>query len=452
MKTILLVLIIALLTGKNSTGQNSIDNYIKEGLENNLALKQQKENFRISLLSLKEAVSLYYPSVSINARYSVADGGRIIELPVGDLLNPVYSTLNQLTYSESFPQIENEETNFLRPREHETKLRMTQTIFNPAVYYNSKIKSNLVEAELINIDSYKRELIAEIKKAYYNYLKTVEINKILIKTETVLNENIRVNQKLFENNKVTIDAVYRSQSELSELQTFKAQALKSEKSAAAYFNFLLNKPLNSPIEIQNKSLEHETPVNLEDSKENAELKREELKSLMIYNSIAENNLMMNRGAALPSVYAVVDYGFQGSEYKFNNEQDFVMASLVLSWDIFKGFGNKSKIQKAKLEKEIISIKTEEAKNRIELQVIAAYYETEACAKEIISSQQQVQFASEAYKIIEKKYKEGLVNLLQYIDARTNLTNAELNEIIAFYDYKIKYADYEKAAALYTLNI
>lgn len=35
---------------------------------------------------------MFLPSVSIEARYSRAGGGKIIEFPVGDLMNPVYGT------------------------------------------------------------------------------------------------------------------------------------------------------------------------------------------------------------------------------------------------------------------------------------------------------------------------------------------------------------------------
>jgi outer membrane protein len=40
------------------------------------------------------------------------DGGRFFNIPVGDLLNPVYSTLNAITQLELFPQIENVNQNF----------------------------------------------------------------------------------------------------------------------------------------------------------------------------------------------------------------------------------------------------------------------------------------------------------------------------------------------------
>ena len=59
------------------------------------------------------------------------------------MLNPVYNTLNQLTATNQFPQIKNEEIQFMRPTEHETKLRLIQSIFNSQIHFNSKIQNSL---------------------------------------------------------------------------------------------------------------------------------------------------------------------------------------------------------------------------------------------------------------------------------------------------------------------
>jgi len=78
--------------------------YITEGIKNNLALKQQNFSLKKASESLKEAKGKFLPSISIEARYSRAGGGRIIEFPIGDLMNPVYSTLNSLFEMNGQPQ------------------------------------------------------------------------------------------------------------------------------------------------------------------------------------------------------------------------------------------------------------------------------------------------------------------------------------------------------------
>ena len=56
---------------------------------------------------------------------------------MGDLVNPVYNALNGLVGTPQdptpFPSIDNEEIRFLRDREQETRIRLTQVLWNGSV-------------------------------------------------------------------------------------------------------------------------------------------------------------------------------------------------------------------------------------------------------------------------------------------------------------------------------
>ena len=231
-------------------GQDLLDEYIRFGLENNLTLRQKYSDYQKSIEALREARGLFYPNISLNARYTVSEGGRVIDFPVGDLLNPVYSTLNALSSSDLFPQVDNQQIKFLRPTEHETKIRFAQPVFNTDIYYNSRIKKELTFYEDADLNQYKRELVSEIKKAYYNLAMTDGILSMLKETRKLLLENIRVNKKLIENDKVTKDALYRSEAELNKFDQELQNAEKNRTVAGAYFNFLLNRKLDDSVNIQ----------------------------------------------------------------------------------------------------------------------------------------------------------------------------------------------------------
>ena len=451
MKKVTLIFLSFMVLMSYLPAQNIVlEKYVQEGLQSNLTLKQKQSSYEKSIQVLKEAKGMFFPNLSLNARYSVADGGRMIEFPVGDMMNPVYSTLNQLTQTNQFPQIENESIPFLRPTEQETKLRLVQPLFNPRIYYNSRIKSELTNVEKADVESYKRELVAEIKAAYFNYLKTVHVLNLADKTTELLKENIRVNERLCANDKITIDNVYRSKAELSKLDQNIAEAFKYNKSAKAYFNFLLNKQLESEIEILDEIKLAPFKKDLQYSQENAINNREELDMIKSYEYASDYNLKMNKFNKAPNLTAVVDYGFQGEEYKFTYNDDFFMASFVLSWDLFKGFQNRAKIQQATIDKQIIKTQYNEAENRVKLQVLDLYYAVEAVERAIIAAQQEKLSATKSFEIINEKYNEGQASLIQFIDARTTMTNAEFNVIITTYDYKIKYVEFERAACLYDI--
>ena len=120
---------LTLLTSTLSAQSVTLEKYVKEGLKNNQALKSQNLSYLKSMEVLKEAKGLYMPQVSFNASYSLASGGRAIQFPVGDLFNPIHSTLNTLLENNAFPtDLENVNEQFLPHNFQETKVRIIQPI------------------------------------------------------------------------------------------------------------------------------------------------------------------------------------------------------------------------------------------------------------------------------------------------------------------------------------
>lgn len=442
-KTYLSILFLIILANSSYAQTPVLDAYIKQGVENNQALKQQEYDYEKSLLALKEARGYYYPQLSINARATVAAGGRKIEFPVGDLLNPVYSTLNTLTNSSNFPQLENQEIDFIRPFEHETKISLVQPLFNPQIYYNSKIQKELSASKSVNRTIYERNLIAEIQSAYMNVMKANKAVELINETRKLVDENVRVNESLYKNDKVTIDNIYRSKAELSKLDQQLAIAQKNLDISKKYFNFLLNRDLDEEIIIDTTLGEKIPDLPLVQETKSIASGRKEMEMISSYEKANELSTKMYKGDHLPTVALAADYGFQGSEYSFTDEDDFAMLSVVLKWDLFTGMRKKAKVQQAKIDRQILISRREEINKQLELQINTAYLDLIASQKAIEAAKEQRTAAEQAFHLINKKYKEGQANLLQYLDAQTTQTNAKENYWIEVYDYYMKLAEFEK---------
>jgi len=225
-----------------------LEQYVQIGLESNLALKQQEFSLEQSLQVLNEARGKYFPSIDIIARYSRAGGGREITIPIGDLVNPIYQTLNQLLEAQGYPpafpeDIPNETIPFIREKEHDTRIRLVQPIFQPAIWSNYGLKSDLNEIEELRTRMYKRHLIYEIKRAYYNYLKATQVVDLYRRIMELQSENLRVSKKLFSAGKATQDVVFRAEAELSRTEQEKINVENLQRQGRSYLNFILNRPL-----------------------------------------------------------------------------------------------------------------------------------------------------------------------------------------------------------------
>src|SRR5699024_4971122 len=135
------------------------------------------------------AKGLFYPRIGLQAGYTTADGGRSIALPIGDMLNGVYTTLNDLTQTQKFPQLENQNINFLPKNFYDVKLHTEIPIINTQLHYNKEIKSQKVQLSQYELIIYKRKLVAKVKSGYYQYLQTLDAIKIYQSALHLANEN-----------------------------------------------------------------------------------------------------------------------------------------------------------------------------------------------------------------------------------------------------------------------
>ncbi|MEZ5040475.1 MAG: TolC family protein [Saprospiraceae bacterium] len=456
-----LLLALFLMIGKLNAQPEALKNYIGQALDQNIALQQKNLSYQRSLEALKEAKALFFPKLSFDARYSAADGGRTIDFPIGDLMNPVYDNLNLINGLASdanpnypnipaYPRVENESINFLRTREQETRIRAAMPLFNAAIIQNQQIQENLSETTRIGVEVYKKELVKEVKIAYFNYAKAVQAIRLFENTMDLVNENLRTSESLYRNHKVTIDEVYAAQAQVKQVEQELAVAQKNENVAKAYFNFLLNQDFETPISLQEETIDPIALGTKENLLKSAQLNREEIQQMNYYLAATDNKIKLSKGNRLPSVNLAIDYGVQGTNYNLDAESDYVMGSLVLNWNLFDR-SNRPKVQQAKIEKEEIGKRKEEIQRQIGLQTISAFHELEASFKQIELADAQVTATEQAYKLVAKKYALGQTNQVELTNARTQLTNAQQQLLLTRYDFQIKQAELERATGTYSFN-
>jgi outer membrane protein TolC len=429
-----------------------LNGYIQDALGNNLALQQKQFDHQMSKAALDEARGLFLPSLSINARYSRAGGGRTIDLPLGDLMNPVYGSLNEIFTAlgndpKPFPNLENQKINFLREEEHETKIRLVQPVFQPGIYFNYKIHEKQLQISNLTRLIYSRSLIKEVKISYYKILETEALLKLLSSTMNLLTENKKITGKLFDNNMATKEAIYRSHAELLSLKQQKMDVRRKNKIAKQYFNFLLNRPLESEIEIENVVSLHENHIlEVEEQQTNAIRRREELKQLEYAIEIQKDQVQLNAASFLPTLNVVVDYGYEGQKYELNDNHDFWMASGVLEWNLLNGFRDQSKKEKAALAINKLELQALELKRKIQLQVQSAIDDIQNLKGLLLVSIERAKSEHESYRIINQKYQNGQAAMIEYLDAQNNLLDAKTKETLAHYHILKAAADLEVITA------
>jgi outer membrane protein len=444
--------IIALLTLFSITGTFSQDTilevYIAEGLKSNLQLQREQLNVERSMSSLTQSRSYFFPQVSASSAYTLAAGGRKITIPVGDLMNPVYATLNQLTGTNQFPQIENSTTNFLPNNFHDTKIRIIQPLFNSDIYYGYKAQKELITVQQAQKNVYENELRYSITSSYLQYLQTEEAISILESTRQFVNELVALNRKLVANDKITRDALLTSEYELAKVEQQLSEAEKNNQTAQAYFNFLLNRDWSANIQKDSALVSGVIDTQtIETLAGQAVTNRQEIKQLEGARRANDVVLDMNQANQYwPKLSAVADLGYQGFEYKFNNEQQYALMQFNLTWDLFRGLERKAKTRQAEIDQQLLDNRLDQTKKLIELEVVQSHQELRASEKSFIAAQSGVRSAERALQIVNARYREGQALLIELLDAQNKLTLAQLNQSVTRFELLRKEAALQKAVA------
>jgi len=458
MNTRLVYLTVLLFLAKAGPAQSVLEGYIDTALQQNLLLQQRQLDYRQQAAKLLEAKARLLPTVSIQARLSMARGGRAFTIPVGDLVNPVYDNLNAVNQlgaglSEdypafpTYPNINNVEENFLRRQEQETVVRLQAPVYNPVVFANRRIQEKQTQAQAMGLEAFKRQLVRDVKTAYFSYLQAREALVLYENTRALLTENLRTSESLYENHQVTLDEVYVAQARLREIEQQLAGALQQEQSARAYLNFLLKRPLETAIAVDEDTEVAPNVLSLESAQQQALARRAELQQLDLARQATEEAVGLRKAAFLPSINVQADYGVQGVDYRIDDQSDFFLGSLVLSWKLFDRSA-KHQVEQATLEVQRVQKQMEETRSQLQLQVIDAWYALEAARKQQTQVEAEVESARRAFRLVSKKYEQGQANQLTLSDARTQMTNAEARQIIARYNLQIRLAELEYAISGY----
>jgi outer membrane protein len=422
--------------------ESPLDGYVAEGLSHNLTLMAERLAVARADAGVREARGRWLPSLTVNARYSERSGDL---LDLGELVNPAFGALNQLLGQTEFPT----DVSLQLPYRQETSLRLSQPLFLPAASAGVAIARSLKAGQAAAAGEAIRRVAAGIRLAYLDVARAERVVELSRSTLELLEETLRVNQSLVSSGAATPDALLRARADRSEGEQRLAEALRLQEAARFRFNQLLERPLAAPVELVSDSALGLTLAGPPDSVVASGLAaREELHRLDAGIGAARGQERLASAAFLPTLIAAVDYGFQGEQYRFTGNRDFLIASLVFQWNLFNGGQDRARRDQARLEGLRLKAERATAGRAIELEIRTAWRAASVADQARATATDRLVSAERNYGLVERKYRAGAAPQVELIDARNNYTAARLNLILTTYDFFAGCVDLERAAGLY----
>lgn len=434
------------ISPEKQRGGNQLDEYIQQAFVNNKGLKDQRFQLDKSLAALQEARSLFGPNVAFLASYTKAGGGRTIDMPIGDLLNPVYKSLNQLTSSHQFPQVDNVSVLLNPDNFYDAKLRTSLPLINAEIYYNQQIKKEQITRQQAALNVYKRQLVQDIKTAYFQYYQASQAVAIYRNALSLIQENIRINESMVRNGIRNNTALYRSQTEKEKTDAAISKAQNEQQNARAYFNFLLNRELNTGIVLDSNLLTHLQPIPDGDVSG-----REELQQYKSAATAYRLNEKLQKAYIIPRLSTFLDLGSQSMGLHFDDKSRYYLFGVNLEWTLFGAHKYKYRIKQANLDILANDNVTAQTTDALQLQLYQAGNNYRTALRNLGTAQSQLSFAERYYRDQLKVYKEGQLLYIELLDAQNQLTQAQLQMAVSQAAVQTAYASVERAQASYNIE-
>ena len=425
-------------------GPDPLAHIVAEALERNLGLAQEDLAVERAEAGVREARGRFLPALSLDARYSEQTG----TLNLGDVVNPAYGALNQVTGSTRFPT----DLDLPLPMAHDSRLRLTQPLFDASILAGHALARHTRDGQRLDRSAAARRLAAEAQAAFLEVGAARSARRTWEATLALVTESERVAQRLVDAGRATPDQVLRARADLSDVGQRLDESRSLEDAAARALNRVLRRPLQAPVEeLPDPLLRFELALSEREAVASALARREELAGTEAGIRAAEAGVRLASASFLPSVALALDYGFQGPDLSFGRDDDYAVASIVLSWNLFNGGRDQARRSAARADAERLRLRRAELEDLVRLEVLQAYDAAVVARDAIATAEARLAAARRSFELVRRRYEEGLASQVEFLDARTAYTSAELNRSATVYRYAVRYVDLERAAALRDLT-
>ncbi|MCW5571326.1 MAG: TolC family protein, partial [Steroidobacteraceae bacterium] len=148
----------------------------------------------------------------------------------------------------------------------------------------------------------------------------------------------------------------------------------------------------------------------------------------------------------------VDGGIQGEDYGTGHGYNYGQASLQLSWKLFDGGANRAAVRSARALARSAATQRDVLAQQIQLEVQQALDRLDTAADSLATAEARSEAARAGFRIASRKRDEGMINQVEFIDARSTLTSAELNLNLTRFALLARQAELDYATAGSTLPL
>ncbi len=328
-------------------------------------------------------------------------------------------------------------------------------LFAPQVYRTLKLNRAQMESAVESARSARIDLVAEVKKSFYNILLAEQSLAVLRESERTVKQTVDETELKYRNGLASEYDLLTAQVQLSNLKPTILQTENSIQVAELMLKMYLSLPEEIDIEVTGEldgmrdAVFAGADALTVDLSENSSLRQLELQQEQL-----RRQLKVANASRLPSLAAFGQASYTGNDmapflsvtpdngarYFWTNP---ISVGVQLSVPIFAGLTKMNQSRSIKNQIAQLDLQREYARKQVDVQARSAVNTLLTAREQMFSQETTVRQAEKAYSISQTRYNAGAGTMLELNTAQLTLTQARLNYSQAIYDYLSAKADYDR---------
>lgn len=393
---------------------------LKKVTQENLQVKISQQDFKIAEAELSQSAAVFLPNVSVSHT----------GISTTNPLMAFGSKLNQeiLTQNDFNPNLLN---NPDVAQNFATRIEVLQPILNFDGFVQRKAARIKAASFKLQSERTQEAILLDAKKSYMELQLAYQMVAVMEKALFTATENGRMVQNYNKQGLVQKTDVLSVEIRINEIKNQLQTAKSAVRNSSDYLNFLLNgedkdaiyKPLDA-FELES-TLAKEDKISLSN--------RKDFQAMSLATESYKQMVNSSKMNFLPRLNAFGTYELY-DDTLFGTSAGGYVIGAQLSWNLFDGYKSIGKLQQAKIVFEKAQTEELQYKAQSEMELNKFSRQLLDAKEKVKLAQLNVEQASEAYRIRQNRFEQGLEKTTDLLLSETQMIQKELEYKQAIFEY------------------
>lgn len=287
-------------------------------------------------------------------------------------------------------------------------------------------------------DQVQQQIRFEVIRSYYALLLANAKKDVALESVKMAEADVKRSRDRVETGIAVTSDLLSAEVQLAEFRQQQIEAEGEIMTAIATLNTALGLPVNTPQNITGALLEKTFPLPDQEELTRIALQlRPDLARTGLAIKEREQQSLGAKNENLPRVEVFSSFGLSARSL-VHGSSDYAIGASV-SVNLFDA-GRKARLAQARGAETVAGLEQEHLTNQIRLEVTRARQQFITARERLAVTDRVISQATEALRIVQDRYHEGITTITEVLRAETALTRARTNILAARYEHYISYAN------------